>query len=136
METITVTPTQKKSTSNTEKSSAKKPKNISKDKRTKSVKIRLTQAEHDELIARKNQSELAKWMRETCLAVAPIKPSKFATVDPKMLYQLNRIGNNLNQLTKQVNTQPATLQTIQALAVLAQIQADINELKIWLSKQE
>ncbi|MCL1624294.1 MobC family plasmid mobilization relaxosome protein [Moraxella sp. Tifton1] len=108
-------------------------KKTSKPKRTTSVKIRLTPSEYDELLVRKDKPKLATWIRETCLAATPITPSKFAKIDPKLLYQINKIGNNLNQLAKQVNTQPATLQTAQALATLAQIQADIHEIKTQLS---
>lgn len=114
------------------------PKKPQKTKRTKSIKFRVTPQEYEELMSKKTRVELAVWVREICLNIDIPEPKhqKFSKVDPKLLYQINRIGNNLNQLTKQVNTQPATLQTVQALAVLSQIQADINEIKLLLSAVE
>lgn len=31
------------------------------------------------------------------------KPKKFKQADPNLLYELNRLGNNLNQIAKKVN---------------------------------
>jgi len=45
--------------------------------------------------------------------------------DPKLLYHLNKIGNNLNQLAKHLNT--GNELNLQALAELANIEASLKD---------
>jgi len=68
--------------------------------RNKEIKVRLTQEEYEQLLQRKTKPRLAEWMRETCLDQKPRK--EVATVDPLLLYELNKIGVNLNQIAKKV----------------------------------
>jgi len=68
--------------------------------RNKEIKVRLTQEEYEQLLQRKTKPRLAEWIRETCLDQKPRK--KVATVDPLLLYELNKIGVNLNQIAKKV----------------------------------
>lgn len=69
-------------------------------KRKKEIKVRLTEKEYEQLLQRKTKPRLAEWIRETCLGQKPKK--KVATVDPLLLYELNKIGVNLNQIAKKV----------------------------------
>jgi len=68
--------------------------------RNKEIKVRLTQEEYKQLFQRKTKPRLAEWIRETCLDQKPKK--KVSTVDPLLLYELNKIGVNLNQIAKKV----------------------------------
>lgn len=69
-------------------------------KRKKEIKVRLTEEEYKQLLQRKTKPRLAEWIRETCLGQKPKK--EIAIVDPLLLYELNKIGVNLNQIAKKV----------------------------------
>lgn len=97
-----------------------------KEKRAKAIKIRLTEQEHQQLQEIKT-GQLASWIRKTCLnhpsSTQPIKKA-----DPELLIQLSKIGTNLNQIAKQVNTFQAESEKIRAIAKLAIIQEQLNEI--------
>jgi len=69
-------------------------------KRNKEIKVRLTEEEYELLLQKKTKARLAEWVRETCLDQKPAK--RVSTVDPLLLYELNKIGVNLNQIAKKV----------------------------------
>jgi len=69
-------------------------------KRTKKIEIMTTNEEYELLLQRKTKPRLAEWIRETCLDQKPKK--EVTTVDPLLLYELNKIGVNLNQIAKKV----------------------------------
>lgn len=60
----------------------------------------MTEEEYELLLERKTKPRLAEWVRETCLNKEPAK--QVSTVDPLLLYELNKIGVNLNQIAKKV----------------------------------
>ncbi len=74
---------------------------MNQNKRTKRVQIRLTDEEYKMLMDRKTKARLAEWVRDLALGQKPMKQPKL--VDQKLLFQLNRIGVNLNQIAKQCN---------------------------------
>jgi ABC-type transporter Mla subunit MlaD len=69
------------------------------DKRELSIKIRVTKDEKERLNELKTQDELAAWMRELALNQKPIKRA-----DPELVRAIGRLGSNLNQIAKHVNT--------------------------------
>ena len=69
-------------------------------KRTREISIRVNDYELLELKKRNRGSTVASWLRDLALGVTPVKP-----VDPDLVRQLGRIGSNLNQLTRHVNTE-------------------------------
>jgi len=69
--------------------------------RHREIKIRVSEAEYEQLLQRKTKPRLAEWVRETCLNQKPAK--RVSTVDPLLLYELNKIGVNLNQIARKVN---------------------------------
>lgn len=69
--------------------------------RTKRIEIAVSKKEYEALQARKTKPRLAEWIRETCLNELPKKTP--LTVDPLLLYELNKIGVNLNQIAKKIN---------------------------------
>lgn len=74
-----------------------------KEIRDKELKIRLSIEEFLALQKRKTKPKLAQWAREVLLLQEVQKPLQ--TVDPKLLYELNKIGVNLNQLAKRIHTE-------------------------------
>ena len=100
-------------------------------KRTKSIRIRVTDEEHEQLRRRKQQPRLAAWMREHCLAadVAPVH--QVARIEPSLLRQLAGIGNNINQIARRVNSSDwTTLDQVKVLAHLVAIERETARLKI------
>ena len=71
-------------------------------KRDKSIKIRLTTDEHQQLVKNKVGDELATWLRDLGLNQKHNRhhqsQKKVKTADPELLRQLARIGANLNQI--------------------------------------
>lgn len=56
---------------------------------------------------KKNKAKLAEWIRETCLLeVNNIKnePKQIKTIDPELAKEFSKIGSNINQLAKGINT--------------------------------
>lgn len=97
--------------------------------RTKEIKVRLTDEEHGQLLAKMTGTQLAVWIRETCLEQKPKKPPK--TADPELLRQLGKIGANLNQIAKIANTEQATGGVIDRLRLtreLATLREQLNEI--------
>lgn len=95
-------------------------------KRTKEIKIRLTEEEHQALLERMDGAELARWMRETCLNEKPNKKRKYKVADPQLLAALGRIGGNLNQIARQANTVESDIEKIRAFAELAALREQLQ----------
>lgn len=74
-------------------------------KRTESVKIRMFPEEKEELKKLAEPFPLAEWMRTVCLG-QPVKRRRkeLPKIDPKLLRQLSGIGNNVNQIARQLNS--------------------------------
>ena len=79
-------------------------------KREKSIKIRLTEEEHQKLMELKDGIELATWIRTTCLNIENLEQGNqrkakppIKQADPQVLKELNRIGVNMNQIAKAIN---------------------------------
>lgn len=98
---------------------------MTKPKRIKEIKIRLTEQEYQALLDRK-KGELAVWIRTTCLEQDIPEPKKVKTADPELLRQLAKIGGNLNQIAKTTNTEQARGDIINLLRVTAEL-ATIRE---------
>ena len=84
-------------------------------KKTKEIKVRLTESEHQALLERMTGGELATWIRNTCLDEQPNKKRNYKAADPQLLAALGRIGGNLNQIARQVNTVQSDIEKIRAL---------------------
>jgi ABC-type amino acid transport substrate-binding protein len=98
--------------------------------RKKSIKIRVSDSEYDALQALKVGSELATWMRETCLGKKSKRRNPPVGVDPDLLRQLAGIGNNLNQIARQVNFGTlAEGNTVQVLVQLDSIEQQLQALR-------
>ena len=93
------------------------------EKRTKAIKIRLTDEEHERLKELKQGNELATWMRTTCLNIGAAQQAK---TDPQILRELNKIGVNMNQIARAVNSHRADYIAIQQ--ALSQISDQLDEI--------
>ena len=63
----------------------------------------VTEDEHRRLLERCDGKQLAAWMRQTCLDEKPARAGKLPSLSPALLRQLAGMGNNLNQIARQVN---------------------------------
>ena len=97
---------------------------ISGQKRTKEIAIRVTEDELAELKKRQQGTTMAGWMRDLGLGVTPMKPA-----DPELVRALGRIGSNLNQVTKHVNIDKQLDRSVleQIKAIRASIDALLDE---------
>lgn len=71
--------------------------------RKKRIEIAVTEDEYAALLRRKTKARLASWIREVCLGE---REANVRRADPELLYQLNRIGVNMNQIARKVNQSP------------------------------
>lgn len=92
-------------------------------KRTKAIKIRLTDEEHERLKELQQGNELATWMRTTCLNIGAAQQAK---ADPQILRELNKIGVNMNQIARAVNSHRADYSAIQQ--AFSQISDQLDEI--------
>lgn len=91
------------------------------------IKIRVSDAELALLRERMVGGELARWMRETCLAVeSDVVHVDVPPVDANLLRQLAAIGNNVNQIARQVNSQ--TINPADAIQILTALRGITNAL--------
>ena len=97
-------------------------------KRQKEIKVRLTDAEHAALLERMTGGELATWIRNTCLDEKPNKKRNYKVADPQLLSALGRIGGNLNQIARQINTVNSDIEKIRAFGELATIREQLQRI--------
>jgi hypothetical protein len=102
--------------------------------RTKMLAVRVSEAEHAALLDRCNRPRLAEWMRSVCLGepVARKHRRPPPMIDPALLRQLAGLGNNLNQIARQVNTATVAggaLPAVQICAALAAIERELRRLR-------
>ena len=97
------------------------------EKRTKHIKIRITDDEHERLKALCPKARLAEWMRETCLQETVHQPkAPHPPVDPALLRQLAGISNNLNQVARRINAKEwGPIDRLQIVAALAAIERQL-----------
>ena len=98
------------------------------ERRTRSIKIRLTEQEHQALKVRQVGGRLATWMRAACLGHAKRSAARPGAVPPALLRQLSGLGNNLNQVARRVNAErhPAAAEII---AALVSIERELNHIR-------
>ncbi len=100
-------------------------------KRKQTIKIRVTEGELRSLREKCDDQQLAKWMREKCLAQESIKKRRTSKVDPDLLRQLVAIGNNLNQIARVVNRdQWVPVDRIAVCVQLAAIEEQLEKIQV------
>lgn len=90
----------------------------------------MTEQEHQILLGKKTGAELATWIRDTCLQTDTPKKKPIKTADPELLRQLTRIGGNLNQIAKHINTDAlgGKIDCLRLLGELAVIREQLGKL--------
>lgn len=98
-----------------------KPKRQPRQKRTIEIAIRVNEDELALLKQRQQGATMAGWLRGLALGVQPVKPA-----DAELVRALGRIGSNLNQVARHVNTE----RTIdrQVLVEIERIRAVMHQL--------
>ena len=100
------------------------------DKRSKMLTMWVTEDEHRRLLERCEGKQLAAWMRQTCLAEKPARAGKLPSISPALLRQLAGMGNNLNQIARQVNGGGGSgHDRVQVVAALMAIDAGLERLR-------
>lgn len=100
--------------------------------RTKSIKIRLTEEEHDQLLRRCGDMPLAEWLREVGLGQeVKVKRRRkaYTPVDPTLIRQLSKLGNNVNQIARVVNTYKSNLDKVWLLSALNSVKESLTALR-------
>jgi hypothetical protein len=100
-----------------------------KSKRTINFNIRLTQSEYDQLQILAGGKRLASFIRDKCL-LDMTNPTTEIVIksDPRLLQQLARIGNNINQIAKNLNSKTNAKNPIDLLSLSTQLQEIQNQL--------
>ncbi len=68
-------------------------------KRQIELTLRVNPHEHEMIKQRQTANTMSAWLRNLALKSMPI-----AKADPNLIRQIGRIGSNLNQITKLINT--------------------------------
>jgi hypothetical protein len=90
------------------------------DKRTKTIKVRATPDEHSALLERCTYAELAPWLRD--LGLGERKKRERNIADPNLLRLLSSVGNNLNQISRALNTATLSGGVIDSIVLLDELQ--------------
>lgn len=103
------------------------------EKREKIYKVRLSNSEL-ETLQNSNVLNIARFLRESGLAAANGKEQKqvYSKIDREFLLELSRIGGNINQIAKAINTDVASSRPLDAaklLHLLIGIDNTLKELK-------
>lgn len=103
---------------------------MSKQLRTKSIKIRVTPQELKELKSKSDTKQLAVFMREVSLGIHVPRPRKeHPKIDPEFMRKFAGACNNLNQLTRLANIEKDNLQKLNIAYELQKIRAELERLK-------
>lgn len=97
-------------------------------KRDRTIKIRVTENELDELRTKMTGTELASWMRDSCLGVRK-KRNTPPPADPSLLRALASIGNNVNQIARQCNSNLSPSDAVSVLVELRLISENLKDLR-------
>ena len=107
----------------------------------KQIKVNFYPHQHEKLkqIAKSNNTTIAQFIREkldleleekdTRKIYTPVQKKVYKTSDPKLLFELNKIGNNLNQIAKVINQKKDDVNTIDILQSLVNIENQLKDLK-------
>ena len=92
-------------------------------KRTNVIKLRVSDDELAQLQSLCTRSELARWVRETCLLQQPKKKTQpVQQQSSELVRQVAAAGNNLNQIARHVHQHGAAGESIKILAALRSIE--------------
>lgn len=101
--------------------------------REKSYKVRMSVAEV-EILKEANVLNIAKFLRDSALNAVSEKEQKsfYSKVDRDFVLELSRIGNNINQIAKAINTDLAKrepMDAVRLLHLLIAVNENLEQLK-------
>jgi len=98
--------------------------------RDKKITVRYTEEEL-ELAKENSKGIFAVWLRELSLNQKPKKGRKVKSVNPELLYELNKLGVNLNQIAKVCNQSELfdSRERLDLLLVLASIDEELKSIR-------
>jgi len=112
-------------------------------KRNKSIKIRVSDEEHQKLLELAQNQPLAEFMREYCLSADSEYFAKIAkknrdkinrlTVPPELLRQLASVGNNVNQISRNLNryqSQGDHINLMKLAIILQNIESELIAIRV------
>ncbi|WP_350552556.1 MobC family plasmid mobilization relaxosome protein [Pseudoalteromonas sp. 120-MNA-CIBAN-0494] len=103
------------------------------EKRTKSIKIRVNESEFSALKSQKEKagfSMLADYMRSVSLNLEVSVKKEYPKVDPVLQRQLSGIGNNINQIARQVNSSEIKAgDSLQIISYLSSIDENLKQIR-------
>lgn len=113
----------------------------SKKLRTNIIKIRVTDDELISLQKRKTQASLSRWARESLLSDSVSNKTETIVhqLPPELIRIMSGIGNNLNQIARQVNecTKLGSFGSLDATAIFGQLvltEKSLQALREYLKK--
>jgi len=100
------------------------------EKRTKEIKIRLTETEHQRLLERCDRTHLAEWLRQLGLGEHTSRKRRLPEVSPELLRQVSGMGNNLNQIARRLNQSDSLTpsERVLLLSILNSLDRQLSEL--------
>jgi len=100
------------------------------EKRTKEIKIRMTETEHQRLLERCDRLHLAEWLRQLGLGEQTSRKRPVPEVAPELLRQVSGMGNNLNQLARRLNQSDSLTpsERVSLLSILNSLDRQLGEL--------
>lgn len=113
--------------------------------RNRSIKIRLTDDEFEALNRKKTRPELARWIREIALENEQKTQKKISKKNsdfpPEIARILAGMGNNLNQIAKQLNSAAkagviGNLEAVKAITTIAATERALNDLRAFLANRD
>lgn len=102
-----------------------------KKRRTNELRVRCNDEEKKLILANAKAAgriQVAQWMREICLGVGTIKKDRSTTrsADPSLIAAVNRVGNNLNQIARRINSVDSSVSAAEILASLQVIEEQMG----------
>gem|GEM_PF-670691 len=100
------------------------------EKRTKEIKIRMTETEHQRLLERCDRLHLAEWLRQLGLGEQTSRKRPVPEVAPELLRQISGMGNNLNQIARRLNQSDSLTpsERVSLLSLLNSLDRQLGEL--------
>ena len=106
----------------------------------KQIKVNFYPEQHEKLVAmaKANDTTISQFIREQInfnLSEEDIKKrykrhneNEYKKADPKLIYQIAKIGNNLNQIARYINIKKNDVNTLEILQSLVNIEKDLKKL--------
>jgi len=104
-------------------------KSIEVDKRNITLRFRVNQKEN-ELINDRVEGDFSSWIRNLALGSKKEKGRNISLADPDLLFELNKIGVNLNQIAKGIHLSGgADIDKVKLLLRLASIDEELKKIR-------